>query len=316
MKKICVTGANGFIGKHLCEALILRGKIVKGFVRDLNSDPDQSKINFIPVGDISLNINWTDKIRGYDCVVHCAGKAHLINEKNEVESYHTANTQATQYLAEQAAMAGVRRLVFLSTIKVNGERTGKIEKQKVFKNYDTPNPHDAYSKSKLEAEKKLWQIASKTGLEVVIVRLPLVYGYGVKGNLARLIKLIDLGIPLPLKLVKNKRSMIGIDNLIDILVRCIEDPRAKDKTFLVSDNEDLATQDLLRYIALSMGKSIHFFSFPISLLKLFAYIIGKTSEIDRLTDSLQIDISYTQKTLNWIPSVDVQTGLKKMLKNK
>lgn len=316
MEKICITGANGFIGKFLCKALIPRTKLLRGFVRNLNSNIDKSEIDLIPVGDISSNTNWVNKIKGFDCIVHCAGKAHLMKEKDALESYHVVNTQATKHLAEQAAVAGVRRLVFLSTIKVNGERTGKVNKSEVYNHYDTPNPQDAYSKSKLEAEKHLWQIASKTGLEVVVVRLPLVYGYGAKGNLARLMKLINLGIPLPFKLIENKRSLIGIDNLVDILIRCIEDPRAKGKTFLVSDNEDLSTQDLLKYIASSMGKSIRLFSFPISLLKLFGYLVGKSSEMNRLIDCLQVDISYTQEILNWVPPINVRVGIKRMVKGK
>ena len=316
MKKICVTGANGFIGKALCEALILSGNSVRGFVRHLDKNVNFGSIEHISVGDISSNTIWKDQLHGYDCIVHCAGKAHVMNKKNELEVYHIVNTEGTKRLAEQAVEAGVKRLVFLSTVKVNGESTGNIDNTKIFTNNDRPDPKDAYSISKLEAENTLWEIASKTDLEVVVLRLPLVYGYGVKGNLERLMKLIYFGIPLPFSLIKNKRSLIGIDNLVDVLMKCIEHPDAKGKTFLVSDGEDLSTPDLLRYISSAIGGSVRLFPFPITLLKFFGFVIKKSPEIDRLIGSLQIDSCYVKQILDWTPPVSIQEGIKRMVKGK
>ncbi len=188
-----------------------------------------------------------------------------------------------------------------------------IQKKNIFTNNDIPNPEDSYAISKLEAEKVLWEISAKTNLEVVVVRLPLVYGYGVKGNMARLMKLINSGIPLPFSLIKNQRSLIGIDNLVDVLIRCVDHPEASGKTFLVSDGEDLSTPDLLRHVASSMERSTRLFPFPISLLKLFGFAIGKSSEINRLTNSLQVDISFTRKILNWSPPLTVQEGIRRIM---
>jgi len=316
MKKILVTGASGFIGKTLCNKLIKLSFNVQGAVRSLDSLTFDYNFKAVTVGEIGANTNWINALKDIDCIIHCAGKAHSISKKNNINMYHSINTEGTKNLAEQAVKAGVKRLVFLSSVKVNGESTGKTFNNKIFTNKSVLNPKDAYSISKFESEKLLWKISSKTDLEVVVVRLPLVYGYGVKGNLMRLIKLIKSGIPLPFDLIKNQRSLIGIDNLVDLLVRCIEHPDAKSKTFLVSDGEDLSTPELLKNIASAMGRSAFMFPFPISLLKFFGFVLGKSSEIDRLTGSLQIDNNYTKKILNWSPPISVQEGIKRMIQNK
>ncbi len=313
MEKICITGVNGFIGKSLCKTLLSSNKKVRGFVRSLNPNTDPPQIELISIGNISSKTNWIDKIRGYDCIVHCAGQVHLIKDKIDLETYHLVNSEGTKRLAEQAVEAGVKRLVFLSSVKVNGESTVKAENFRIFTNKDKPDPQDPYSRSKLAAENILWEIASKTNLEVVVVRLPLVYGYNAKGNLKRLMKLINFGIPLPFSLIKNKRSLIGIDNLVDVLIRCVEHPKAKGNTFLVSDDQELSTPDLLRLLASEMKISLYLFPFPISILKLFGFITGNSNEINRLVGSLQLDISYTKKTLNWIPPVTLRDGIKKMV---
>jgi len=316
MKKICVTGANGFIGKSLCKALSSSGRSIRGFVRTLDSNQNSTEIEHVSVGETSSEINWIDQLHGFDCIVHCAGKAHNINEKKNLDSYRLINTENTKLIAEQAAKAGLKRFIFLSSVKVNGESTDKIDNNKTFINNDVADPKDAYSISKFEAEKVLWEISLRTGLEVVVVRLPLVYGYGAKGNLNRLIKLINSGIPLPFGLIKNKRSLIGIDNLIDVLTRCIDHPNAKSKTFLVSDDEDLSTPDLIKLIASSMKRSPRLFPVPVFLLKLLGYILGKQKEINRLAGSLKIDSSYTKETLNWTPPVTAEEGIRRMVQGK
>ena len=239
-----------------------------------------------------------------------------MNKKEDLDVYHLVNTEGTRRLAEQAAAVGVKKFVYLSSVKVNGESTGKIDNNKMFTNNDIPEPQDAYSISKFKAEKVLWEISAKTGLEVVIVRLPLVYGKDVKGNLARLIKLVKLGIPLPLSMIQNQRSMIGVDNLVDLIIQCIDHPVAAGKTFLVSDGEDLSTIDLINHIGISMGRKARLFPVPIFLLKFLGSILGKQKEINRLVGSLKIDSSYTQEILNWTPPVSVAEGIRRMVQDK
>ena len=312
MKKVLVTGASGFIGKALLRRLIKESWFIRGSVRNHEKIKIEKDIEYISTGDISPETDWKEALEKIDCIIHCAAKVHEINKEKDLISYNLVNAEGTKNLAEQAAKQGVKRFIFLSSIKVNGENTGKNSEKKIFTNKDLPNPQDAYSISKFEAEKALWEIASKNGLEVVIVRLPLVYGYGVKGNLERLKTLIYSGIPLPLKLVNNKRSLIGIDNLIEALICCVKHPNAKNKTFLISDDDDVSTSQLIRHMAMVNGRSVRLFSFPISLLKFFGHVLGKKSDIDRLTESLQLDSKYIQQTINWRPAVSVTEGIRRM----
>ncbi len=313
MKQICVTGANGFVGKSLCKALISSGKSVRGLVRTLDVNLNSSEINYLPIGNIESKINWKDYLYGHECVVHCAGKTHSMKKKNNLDDYFLINTESTKLLANQAIKAGVKRFIFLSSIKVNGEMTNEVNEIKKFTNNDIPDPKDYYAISKFEAEKALWKIAAKSGMEVVVIRIPLVYGYNVKGNLKSLMKLIKLRVPLPFSLVNNKRSLIGIDNLVDLLTRCIDHPQAKDKTFLVSDDQDLSTPDLIKHIASAMGLSTRMFPFPISFLRIISYFIKRQNEISRLIDHLQVDCDYAKNTLNWSPPVGVKEGIKQMV---
>jgi nucleoside-diphosphate-sugar epimerase len=316
MKKILVTGANGFIGHNLYKNLIKLNYSVKGTTRNLDTVLINYDTKYISVGNIDAKTNWDHALEGVDCVIHCAGKAHVINKKDELDIYCAINKEGTKHLAEQAVKAKVKRLIFLSSVKVNGESTGNFDDPKIFTNDDTPNPQDNYAISKFEAEQALWEIASKTNLEMVIVRLPLVYGKDVKGNLKRLIKLINFKIPLPFADIKNKRSLIGIDNLADVLVRCIEHPNAAGKTFLVSDGEDLSTSELINIIASGMNRSVKLFRLPRALLKFFGFILKRQSQIDRLTESLQIDNSYVREILNWTPPVSVEEGITRMVEDK
>ena len=236
-----------------------------------------------------------------------------MNEKNDQDAYYSVNTLGTKQLAEQAAEAGVKRLVFLSSIKVNGESTNN---NKAFTNNDIPNPQDAYSISKFEAEKFLWEISNSSNLEVVVIRLPLVYGYGAKGNMKQLMNLINLGIPLPLSLVKNQRSLIGIDNLVDVIGRCIDQVDAAGKVFFVSDDKDLSTPELIRLMAEAMGSSARLFPFPVSILKCFGFILGKQNQISRLLGSLKVDIQKTKEKLNWNPPLSIEKCIKRMIRNQ
>lgn len=319
MNKICITGANGFIGKPLMDALIKSGKFVRGFIRNDCQLLKSNNYENIIVGDITQNINWANYLQGFDCLIHCAGRAHIMND-NDGSIYFNVNTLATKNLAEHAANAGIKRLIFLSTIKVNGESTkeklNNNDDKSIFKYSDVPNPQDFYATSKLEAEQILLNISKNTELEVVIVRLPLVYGREVKGNLLRLKKLIYSNLPIPLGLIKNQRSLIGMDNLIDLLTKCINHPNAAGKIFLASDDEHLSTPDLIRCMASAMGKPTRIFPIPLFILKLFAKILGKQNEIDRLLGSLKVDNTYTKKVLNWKPPYTVFEGIKKMVMEK
>ena len=326
MKKILITGSSGFIGKSLSKYLSELDKIVCGTIRSDISFLPNTKIKYVSVGDISNKLNWKDILNDVDCIIHCAGKTHTMKAaaNDLLEIYRSVNVDGTKQLAEQAVEAQVKRLIFLSSIKVNGESTKNYhidkflndQKKSVFSHKDLANPQDLYAKSKLEAEKILWDISSRTGLEVVIVRLPLVYGYGAKGNLARLIKLVKSGIPLPLSLVQNQRSMIGIDNLVDLLNHCIDHPNASGKTFLASDGEDLSTPELIKLIASSMGRKPNLFPLPIFMLKFLGSIFGKSEEINRLVGSLRIDNSYTKEILNWTQPISVEEGIRRMVQGK
>lgn len=316
MKNIFVTGASGFIGQALCRRLLKLNFNVTGTYRNSKLVIKNSKFKKFFIDEINMQTTWKQALNKIDCIIHCAGKSHVMNDKENVEIYDQINTWGTKKLALDAVEAGVKRLIFLSTIKVNGESQNQKNNHKIFKNTDTPNPQDKYSLSKFRAENLLREIALKTKLEIIIVRLPLVYGYNVQGNLKRLMQLVDLKIPLPFSLIKNKRSLVSIDNLIDLLIRCIDHPKASGQTFLISDGEDLSTKDLLRYIAIEKGYKIHFFPFPLSLLKFFCFIIGKSKEISRFTSSLQVDIENTKELLDWKPILSVKDGIRRMVKNK
>jgi nucleoside-diphosphate-sugar epimerase len=327
MNKILVTGANGFIGHSLCEELVKRKKKVCGAIRNKSVLKDYNNIEYFEVGNIDPQTNWESALSNVDCIVHCAGIAH-VKKKKKLETervLNNTNVEGTKKLALQAAKAGIKRLIFLSSIKVNGENTydvGSKKKnsmnndKKIFTHLDEPSPKDLYGFSKWKAEEKLLNVSGQTDLEVVILRLPLVYGSGVKGNLNRLIKLIESGIPLPFKMIKNQRSMIGLDNLIDLIILCIDHPKAAGKTFLVSDGEDLSTPELLRYIASSMNCNLRLFSLPIIFLKFISNIFNYKYEFNKLIGSLKIDNQYTYKILNWLPPVSASEGIRRMIKIK
>jgi nucleoside-diphosphate-sugar epimerase len=325
MNKILVTGASGFIGRNICKTLSEYGRSVRGTVRNLNLISANTNIEYVSTGNINLNTNWKNILIDVDYIIHCVARVHVMKETKAdlSEMYHSVNVDGTKQLAEQAAEAGVKRIIFLSSIKVNGECTDNYHRdidlntyKKIFTYSDIPNPIDSYALSKFQAEKMLGEISFQTGLEVTIVRLPLVYGYGVKGNLARLIKLVQSGIPLPLGIILNQRSMIGIDNLVDLLICCVDHPDAAGKIFLASDGKDLSTPELINLIANSMGRKARLFPFPIFLLKFAGSILGKKKEMDRLVGSLKIDSQYVQKVLNWRSPVTVSEGIRRMIQGK
>ena len=300
------------MGAALCSKLNVSGFEVRGVVRFSNFATSVPLTEHVAVGNLDAASEWASALAGVSCVIHSAARAHVMHETlgDALAAYRAVNVDGSRRLAEQAAAAGVRRFVYLSSVKVNGEQTALGAP---FLRSDTPAPQDAYGTSKWEAEQALWEISAKTGLEVVVVRPPLVCGPGVKGNLARLLKLVRLGLPLPLSAVQNKRSLIGLDNLVDLLIRCVDHPEAAGQTFLVSDGEDLSTPDLIRHMSAAMNRSPRLFPLPISLLRLAGSASGKRAEIDRLVGSLQIDSSHTRQVLSWAPPVSVQEGIRRMV---
>jgi UDP-glucose 4-epimerase len=260
-------------------------------------------------GDLSKNINWKPALAGCDVVIHLAARVHVMHEskENPWPAYRAANVDATMQLAAQAKEEGVRRFVYVSSIKVNGERTFG----QPFSADDMPAPEDAYGRSKLEAERALAAWSQSTGVELVIVRPPLVYGPGVKANFARLIHAVKAGLPLPLGAIYNVRSMVGLDNLVDFLLLCAKHPAAANSTWLVSDNRDVSTSELIRLIASAMHRPARLLPIPASLLSACASALGRRPAAGRLLDSLQVDISPALNRLGWQPPFSLETSIER-----
>lgn len=300
---ILVTGADGFIGRHLCRTLETAGSRVVRAVRRLQPGS-------ITVGDIDGATEWTDALRGVTAVVHLAARAHIMHDPapDPLTEFRKVNVQGTQNLARQAAKAGIKRFVFISSIKVNGEATCG---EKKITETDAPAPQDPYGISKWEAELALRDVAEETGLELVILRPTLVYGPGVRANFLKLMKLAAFGIPLPLGSVKNLRSLIYVDNLCDLIFRCLIHPAAAGETFLVSDGQNVSTPELLRMLAEAQHKKARLFPVPEKILKLAGRLVGCSAEMERLCGSLQVDISHTKKILGWTPPFTLEDGIRK-----
>ena len=303
--KIVVTGATGFVGKSLIKKLNQKSFLTVAVGRKLT----HSNANeFIVLSDFSEKNIWQQRLINCDVVIHLAARVHVMQEVSEssLEAFRNINLYGTVNLANAAAKAGVKRFVYVSSIKVNGEST-TIKK---FIETDTPNPLNPYAISKWEAEKALRKIEQETGMEVVILRPPLIYGPGVKANFASLLKLVDKGFPLPLLAISNRRSLIFLDNFVDAIIICVTHQNAAGKTYLVSDGEDLSTVQLVRKIAVSLNRRSNVFYFPLIVIRLFAKLIGKTSSFNRLTDSLVIDSSKIRNELDWQPPFSIDQGLK------
>lgn len=309
--KILVTGANGFVGDALCKEALSRGLEVSGATRFPSILP--AGANNVAVGNIDNTTDWQPTLEGCDVVIHLAARVHVMQDSSHdpLTEFRRMNVAATERLARCAAASGVKRLVYVSSIKVNGEET--IGRQS-FSEESLPNPQDPYGISKWEAEQALHRVANETGLAVVIVRPPLVYGEGVKGNFAQMISVLKRGLPLPFGSVHNKRSLIYVGNLVDALILCSTHPAAAGQTYLVSDGEDLFIQDLLYKLTIMMGQVPRLFTFPITLLKLAGYITGKSKQMERLLNSLQVDSSKICRDLGWKPTFSVEQGLQNTVK--
>jgi len=254
--------------------------------------------------------DWLSSLESIDCVIHLAARVHVSKDtaKDPLAEYRIVNVEKTLDLARQASSFGVKRFIFVSSVKVNGELT---EKDMPFRADDIPNPQDPYGLSKCEAEAGLIKLAKETGMEVVVIRPPLVYGPGVKANFLSMIKMLDKGIPLPLGNVSNKRSLVFVDNLVDLLIRVIDHPKAAGQVFLVSDDHDVSTTTLLRSISYALGKKAKLIPVPLFFLKAIFYLIGKPGLSQRLLGSLCLDISKTKKLLNWSPPICFEEGIKR-----
>jgi nucleoside-diphosphate-sugar epimerase len=302
---ILLTGANGFIGSRLARVLNSIPEISLSSVVRRRVEISESYV--FPVPSIEANTDWTHLLANQQVVIHTAARAHIIKEKaaDPLAEYRRVNVEGTLNLARQAAAAGVKRFIFISSIGVNGNINTRP-----FTEWDTPNPAGLYAQSKWEAEQGLWGIQRETGIELVIIRPPLVYGPNAPGNFGSLIRWTEKGFPMPLGSIHNQRSLVALDNLVDLIITCITHPAAANQLFLAGDGKDLSTTELLRRLAQVSGKPSWLIPIPGSLLVFVATLLGKKVLAMRLLGSLQVDISKARDLLSWIPPISVEEGLR------
>ena len=307
--KVLVTGASGFIGRALCRHLLQHGWSVRAAIRSASSAGTiPSGAETVRITSVGAETDWAEALGGADAVVHLAARVHVMHESSPDPpgAFRTVNTEGTRRLAAMAAEAGVRRLVYMSSIKVNGEQTTGDS----FTEFDVPNPVDEYGMSKWLAEQVLWDSARENGLEIVVVRPPLVYGPGAPGNFNRLLRFIRFGMPLPLGSVKNQRSFMYVENLCDAIRECLQHPAAAGRTFLLSDGEDISTPELIRLLSRYLGRRSRLLPFPPVLLEAGASLLGYHEEAERLLGSLRVDSSAIREVLQWNPPYPLREGLR------
>ncbi|MDC0580883.1 NAD-dependent epimerase/dehydratase family protein [Amylibacter sp.] len=307
--KILITGASGFLAKRILFLWINKKDVTLTTTsRNPSTDPE---INQFHIKYINRFTDWSDALTGQDVVIHCAGIAHQANIKtfSENQSYDEVNYEGSVNLANQAAKAGVRRFIYISSIKVNGESTNINH---AFKPSDIPEPKDEYGKSKLKAEQYLLELGKKTLMDIVIIRPPMIYGIGVKGNFPRLVSLVKSGFPLPFKSIKNKRSLVYVDNVIDLIDRCCIHPKAIGEVLFVSDNKDVSLPELVTAIANTHNVTLRMISIPPLLMHIFFLAIGKKKLYAKLSASLVLDTYKTKKLLGWTPPYTLQQGLDRL----
>ena len=311
MNKVLITGSNGFVGQFLCHYLHDNGYEVVYTYRQLpDSLAFEDSYHYV-VGNIDSRTQWQTALTDVDMVVHLAARVHVMQETHEdpLSAFREINTRGTMNLARQAVTAGVQRFIYLSSIKVNGEQTLETP----FTADDQPDPQDPYAISKFEAEQQLLDYGRETGLEVVIIRPPLVYGPGVKGNFKRLISMVKKSLPLPLARIDNARSLVNIQNLCSLIEACLTHPKAANEIFLVSDGQDLSTSELFEHIAQAMHKKSRLFYLPKGIIRLLTHLIKRDAEFERLFGTLQVDISKNKQLLGWKPPISVKEGIRKAI---
>ncbi len=309
--KVLVTGASGFVGGAVRRKLASFPDIqAVGCLRSPTQCADEFGA-LVRVGDLSESTDWSSALTGVEVVVHAAARVHVMRDvaASALAEFRRVNVEGSLHLARQAVTAGVRRFVFISSVKVHGELT---QPGRPFRADDALAPMDAYGVSKMEAEQGLLKLAVQTGMELVIIRPPLVYGPGVKANFRSMVRWLRLGLPLPLGAINNLRSLVSIHNLVDLTVTCIQHPAAANQAFLVSDGEDLSTPQLLVRMGRALGRPVRLVSVSPALLNAAASLAGHASLSRRLCESLQVDISKAQLLLGWYPPVSVDEELKRV----
>ena len=305
---VLITGINGFIGQSLYSTMQSLKWQVRGTVRSLKNVEHLQPYNAdIRIATMNADFDWSEILDGVEIIIHLAARVHMMHDSasDPAAAFREVNVSGTGRLAREAAAAGVKCFVFMSSVKVCGEG-----KQVPYTERDTPVPEDLYGVSKWEAEQVLSKVADETGLKVVILRSPLVYGPHVKANFLRMLKLIRVGLPLPLGTINNRRSMIYVGNLVDAILNCIKHPKAAGETFLVSDGDDASTPQLIRMIASAMGKKPRLLPIPPVLLNMMGKVTGKSAEVERLTSSLCVDCDKIRTTLGWKPPLSMEAGIR------
>ena len=312
--RVFLTGASGFVGRGLLERMSLRVdlELIAAVRRPVSGFPEC--VTSQVLGGLEADTGWRNLLDGVGVVIHCAARVHVMNDTSSdpLTEFRKVNVDGTLNLARQAAAAGVRRFIFISSIKVNGEGTVLGAP---YHADAQPAPADPYGISKMDAEQGLRALADETGMEVVIIRPVLLYGPGVKANFLSMMRWLNKGVPLPFGAIHNRRSLVALDNLVDLIVTCIDHPAAANQAFLVSDGEDLSTTELLRRMGVALGKPARLLSVPSWMLEAGATMLGKKALSQRLCGSLQVDISKTRELLNWTPPVSVDEALRKTAKH-
>jgi nucleoside-diphosphate-sugar epimerase len=313
--KVLVTGATGFVGRYLVTFLESTGYDVRCAVRNRTTAVAYSSRDVAVIGEINDKTDWRTALSDVDVVIHLAGRAHVMNEKSaDAESlYDAVNVNGTANLLDQLQGTKVKRLIYLSSVKVNGERTKPGER---FTEESKCNPEDIYGRSKLKAEQAIWAKRAEAKIEYVVIRPPLVYGPNVKGNLATLVNVLRKGVPVPLGMVNNKRSLVSLQNLSRFIEVCIRHPDAANQVFFISDDEDVSTTYLVEQIGKALDKSIHNFPVPVAALRALGVLVGRGGAVDRLTGTLQVDISKGKKLLGWAPAISLGKGLELMIREQ
>ena len=305
--RILVTGANGFVGRFLCPLLAARGHQVTAALRQLPGAPVDGAKNMIAVGDMDADTDWSEATNNQDAVIHLAARTHILGEKNAEPLFRQINVEATRALAAASLKAGVRRFVYLSSVKAQAERSTATALTETM----PPLPEDAYGRTKLAAENLLLESARGTGMRVVALRPPLIYGPGLKANLLTLFRACDRRLPLPLALVNNRRSLVYIGNLSDALIRVSEAPALESGVFLISDGEAISTPELVRRISRALGHAPRLLPAPVWMLRMAGVLTGKADTIDRLTGSLVINDDKLRHAMGWTPPFNMIQGLER-----